>query len=109
MITDDAASIESSIENATLTINEESSAAYVAGWLERKCEFLINYDEEEPLVASEVKEIIEELSRGSLKVHHQCTYELVRFGLTFVKIAMQRACCRHRLVTILYTMQLFFK
>ena len=95
MLTNDAASIESNIENVTLTINEESNAAYVAGWLERKCEDLIKYDDEEPLVTSEVKEFVEEVSRGSLKVSHQCTYELVRFGQTFVKTARHRACCRH--------------
>ena len=108
MLTDDAASIESSIENVTLTINKESSAAYVAGWLEHKCKNHIKFDDEEPLVTSEVKDFVEEVSRGSLKVPHQCTYELVRFGLTFVKRARHRACCRQRLVAILSTMQQFY-
>ena len=107
MIIDDATAIESIIENVTLTTKEESSAAYVAGWLEHKCEVLINYDEE-PLVSNEVSAFVEEVSRGSLKVPHQCTYDLVRFGLTFVKKAKHRACCRQRLVAILSTMQLFY-
>ena len=80
----------------------------VAGWLERKCEDLIKYDDEEPLVTSEVKEFVEDVSRGSHKVPHQCTYELVRFGQTFVKTARHRACCRYRLVRILTTMQQFY-
>lgn len=103
MITDDAVSIESSIENVTLTTSEESSAAYVAGWLERKCEDQIKFDDEEPLVQSEVRDFIEEVSRGSLKVPHECTYELVRFGLTFVTEHVVA-----RLVAILSTMQQFY-
>ena len=73
MIIDDAAAIERSIENVTLATKEESSGAYVAGWLERKCKVLIKYNDAEPLVASEVKEFVEEVSRGSLKMSHRCT------------------------------------
>jgi hypothetical protein len=108
MIPDDGALIENSIQNVTLTINEESSAAYVAGWLERKCEGELKFENEEPLVDSDVKDFILEVSRGSLKVPHECTYELVRFGLTFVKNASHRACCRKRLVAVLSTMQEFY-
>ena len=67
------------------------SAAYVAGWLERNCKVLIKYNDEEPLVASEVKEFVAEVSRGSLKVSPQCTYELVIFGLTLVKISKSQS------------------
>ena len=56
MIIDDAAAIERSIENVTLATKEESSGAYVAGWLERKCKVLIKYNDAEYLVTSEVKE-----------------------------------------------------
>ena len=59
-------------------------------------------------MSNEVSAFVEEVSRGSLKVPHQCTYDLVRFGLTFVKKAKHRACCRQRLVAILSTMQLFY-
>ena len=58
MVIDDAAAIESSIETVTLTTSEESSVAYVAGWLERKCKVLIKYNDAEPLVASDVKEFV---------------------------------------------------
>ena len=82
-----------SIAGVSLTKSEESCCAYVAGWLEFKCEQEIIFSDEEPLVSSDVKDFIEEVSRGSLKTPHVCTYELVRTGLCFVKKAKHRACC----------------
>ena len=98
---DDAASIEKCAAEVTLTVNEESSAAYVAGWLEKKCCGEVVFTEEEPLVTSEVKDFIHAVSRGSLSIPHACTFELVRRGLCFMKSARHRACCRKRLVEIL--------
>ena len=108
LVTEDAESIERSISDITLTANEESCCAYVAGWLERKCEKELEFDEDEPLVDSNVKDFIEEVSRGSLIVPRKCTYELVRMGLCFVKKAEHRACCRQRLILIISTMGQFY-
>lgn len=105
---DDAAAIELSIDDTKLTSNEESSAAYVAGWLEQKCQGMLTFDEDDPLVASEVKDFIVEVSRGALQIPHESIYQLVRIGLCFVKQAKHRACCRKRLTNILCTMQSFY-
>jgi hypothetical protein len=107
IVLEDAASIESCTAEVSLTANEESSAAYVAGWLESKCADDLDFTDEEPLVTSEVKDFIETVSRGSLKIPHVCTFELVRLGLCFVKKARHRACCRKRLSEIVSTMASF--
>ena len=107
IVLEDAVSIENCTAEVCLTANEESSAAYVAGWLESKCVDDVDFTDEEPLVTSEVKDFIETVSRGSLKVPHVCTYELVRLGLCFVKKVRHRACCRKRLSKVLSTMASF--
>ena len=104
LVAADGEAIESSISDVTLTANEESCCAYVAGWLERKCIDDITFSDDEPFVSTEVKNFLEEVSRGSLKTPHMSTYELTRIGLSFVKKAKQRVCCRRRLVGILSTM-----
>ena len=68
-----------------LTDNEECSAAYVAGWLEKKCTENLGFTEDDELVGGEVRDFIEEVSRGKLTVPHTSTYEIVRLGLNFVK------------------------
>lgn len=104
---EDAASMDICIAEVTLTASEESSAAYVAGWLESKCEEELGFTDEEPLVTSEAKDFIHEVSRGKFKTPHSCTFELVRIGLSFVKKARHRACCRKRLTGILRTLASF--
>ena len=104
---DDAASIEKCASEVTLTISEVSSAAYVAGWLERKCYGDVAFSDEEPLVAGEVQDFIQAVSRGALTTPHACTFELVRRGLCFIKSARHRACCRKRLMEILKTVAQF--
>ncbi|XP_012940035.1 uncharacterized protein LOC101852777 isoform X2 [Aplysia californica] len=96
--------IESSFSDVTLTANEESCCVYVARWLERKCIDDSTYSEDEPFVSTEVKNFLEEVSRGSLKTPHMSMYDLTRIGLSFVKKAKNRVCCRQRLVRILSTM-----
>eukprot|EP00745_Piridium_sociabile_P001153 TRINITY_DN10714_c0_g2_i1.p1 TRINITY_DN10714_c0_g2~~TRINITY_DN10714_c0_g2_i1.p1 ORF type:complete len:837 (+),score=176.30 TRINITY_DN10714_c0_g2_i1:399-2909(+) len=102
VIAEDADAIENCISGVNLSVNEESSCAYVAGWLESKCD--LTFDEEEPIVTSEVKDFIEIVSRGSLTIPHDCTFQLVRLGLCFVKQARHRTCCRKRLSNILSIM-----
>lgn len=100
----DATIMEECTTTVTLTVNEESAAAYVAGWLENKCTGQLTFSEEEPLVTSEVKDFVDTVSRGSLTIPHQATFDLVKFGLCFVNKARHRACCRKRLTTILTTL-----
>ena len=107
VMVEDAASIEKYTAEVTLTVNEESSAAYVAGWLETKCGGDLAFSDEEPLVTSEVKKFVETVSRGSLTIPHVSTFELVRLGLCFVEKARHRACCRKRLGSILVTVANF--
>ena len=98
------------IENANqapLTVMEEYSSAYVAGWLEKKCEDLV-FGDEEPLVPDKAKVFIEEVSRGGLVVPHMCTYEFVRSGLSFVKTLRYEVCCQKRLMQFLGEINNFF-
>ena len=74
------------------------------GW---KASVKRNFTDEEPLVTSEAKDFIHEVSRGKFKTPHACTFELVRIGLSFVKKARHRACCRKRLTGILRTLACF--
>ena len=106
---EDAVSIENCTTDVTLTVSEECSVAYVAGWLEMKCVDKVTFSEEEPFVTSEVKDFIETVSRGSLKIPHVSTYRLVRCGLRFMKKARHRACCRKRLIEVLRTLSIFNK
>lgn len=105
LVREDGLTIEECTAGVTLTSDEESSSAYVAGWLESKCvkdghqHFL--GEDEEPLVESEVKDFIIEVSRGKLTVPHASTFHLVRLGHFFVKKTRERACCRRRLMDIL--------
>ena len=107
VVIDDASAMEESVSSITLSSSEKSSCAYVAGWLEGKCEELL-FTDDDPLVTSEVKNFIEEVSRGCLKIPHECTYQLVELGLCFVKKARHRACCCRRLSSVLSTMGYFF-
>ena len=56
--------------NYELSGTEENAVAYVAGWLEKKCEKDVIFAENEPLVTSSVKDFIEEVSRGALTNTH---------------------------------------
>ena len=103
VVIDDASAMEESVSSITLSSSEKSSCAYVAGWLEGKCDELV-FTDDDPLVTSEVKNFIEEVSRGCLKIPHECTYHLVELGLCFVKKARRRACCCRRLSSVLSTM-----
>ena len=105
---DDATSMELCVTNVDLTDFEESSAAYVAGWLEKKCLNELTFSDEDELVSSEAIDFIETVSRGSLVIPHASTFELVRLGLKFMKEARQRACCRNRLVKILEMLTGFY-
>ena len=101
---EDATFIEDCTE-PSLSIHEESSATYVAGWLEKKCEEHLIFNEEDELVSTEVSAFISEVSRGSLKIPHQTTFDLVRCGLAFITKARHRACCCRRLMMILQVME----
>ena len=101
---EDATFIERCTE-PSLSIHEESSAAYVAGWLEKKCEEHLTFSEEDELVSKEISSFICEVSRGSLKIPHQTTFELVRCGLAFITKARHRACCCRRLMLILQVLE----
>ena len=101
---EDATFIEDCTE-PSLSIHEESSAAYVAGWLEKKCEEHLIFNEEDELVSTEVSAFISEVSRGSLKIPHQTTFDLVRCGLAFITKARHRACCCRRFMMILQVME----
>ena len=103
----DAAFIENELINLQLTSPEESAAAYVAGWLERKCEDLF-FAEDEPFLEGGAKEFIEEVSRGSLKVPHANTYELVRHSLCFMNKFSKNICCRTKLMKILSLIENYF-
>ena len=107
VVIDDASAMKESVSSITLSSSEKSSCAYVAGWLEGKCDELA-FTDDDPLVTSEVKNFIEEVSRGCLKIPHECTYQLVELGLCFVKKARHRACCCRRLSSVLSTMGYFY-
>ena len=59
---EDAAFIKDCTE-PSLSIQEESSAAFVAGWLEKKCEEHLTFNEEDELVSTKISAFIE-VSRG---------------------------------------------
>ena len=97
---EDATFIEDCTE-PSLSIHKESSAAYVAGWLEKKCEEHLTFSEEDELVSTEISAFISEVSRRSLKTPHQTAFNLVRCGLAFITKARHRNCCWRRLMMIL--------
>ena len=104
---EDATYMEQCITDAKLTVQEECSAAYVAGWLEMKCGDEVIFRVEDLLVANDVKEFIVTVSRGSLEIPHASTFELVRCGLHFMKEAHHCLCCQKRLVEILSNLATF--
>ena len=101
---EDATFIEDCTE-PSLSIHEESSPAYVAGWLEKKCEEHLTFSEEDELVSTEISAFISEVSRGPLKTPHQTTFDLVRCGLAFITKARHWACCCRRLMMILQVIE----
>ena len=101
---EDATFIEDCTE-PSLSIHEETSAAYVAGWLEKKCKEHLTFRGEDKLVSTEISAFISEVSRGSLKAPHQTTFDLVRCGLAFITKAKHRACCCRRLMMILQVIE----
>lgn len=105
---EDASSIEKCVTAVSLSASEESAVAYVAGWLEKKVGKQLVFSDDEPQLTGDVKNFIEEVSRGNLTVPHACTYEMVRIGLSFTKYAKHRACCRQRLVNILSIMDTYY-
>lgn len=105
---EDADAIEHCLLNVQLSDTELNAVAYVAGWLEHKCQQDLFFSEEEPVLCSGAQKFIEEVSRGALKVPHTSTFELVRTGLCFVKHTKHKACCRHKLIDILDTIDTFF-
>ena len=100
---EDAAAIEAFIEDATLTSEEEIACAYVAGWLEFKCNDL-QFDEDEYTISGESAEFILEVSRASLTIPHIVTVDFVKAGLRFVNQARAKACCSNKLVSILQSL-----
>ena len=104
IVIEDAVTIQHCLAGVILTSNEASSEAYVASWLESKCVGELEFTDEEPFVTSEVKAFIETVSRGKLLIPHSCTFQLVRLGLSFLKGARHRVCCRNRFVQILSTL-----
>lgn len=104
---EDATLAETCLSEVALSGAEENAAAYVAGWLEKKCENLC-FAEDEPLLTSEVRDFIEEVSRGYLTVPHESTYQFVRSGLCFVKKGKSRACCRTKLIGILQIISSYY-
>ena len=100
-----AATIERCVSEVTLSGTEQNAVAYVAGWLETKCD--LTFSEEEPLVPEEVRSFIEEVSRGSLKIPHQVTYELVKAGLCVAKTL--KVCCRKKMMDVLDIINLYYE
>jgi len=105
---EDAAFIENNIFDVPLSGPEESAAAYVAGWLEKKCADDLVFDEDEAILDSEAKNFIEEVSRGFLTVPHMNTYELVRAGLCFMNRSKHKACCSHKMIEVLGIIEIFY-
>ena len=83
------------------------SIAYIAGWLEFKCNNL-EFGEDVQKVDTSVKDFIQEISRGKLTIPHVCTFEFVKASLCFLKQSRQDVCCRKQLIEILVIMNNFF-
>ena len=109
VVEEDAVSIEKYVSDMPLSDAEESAIAFVAGWVEFKCGGELIFHEDEPLVSDDASYFIGEVSRGCLTIPHQCTYELVRAGMCFVKRSKQRACCSRRLMSILSIMGCYYR
>ena len=101
------ASVVERIHEVALTSSEEYAAAYVAGWIERKCAGM-EFCEEDLILESSKACFIEEVSRGSLVIPHTSTFEIVRAGLRFSKGSRQKMCCQKQLVSILCTINNFY-
>ena len=69
-----------------------------------KCNDKGFFDSDEPVVSNDVKDFIETVSKGSLTIPHVCTFNLLRYGLSFIKEARQRSCYQKRLTDILMTL-----
>ena len=54
----------------SLLVTLESSAAYVAAWLEKKCEDELVYAYDEPILTNEAEKIIEEVLKGYFTFPH---------------------------------------
>ena len=102
-----ASAIESCMNDVTLSPTEECAAAYVAGWLEKKCDD-VTFSDEQQLIDNEGVYFISEVSKGYLTIPHRCTYEFVTAGLCLVKSINHDICCRARLSEILDTMNEYF-
>lgn len=96
----DTACVVENLSDTNLTGFEEYSVAYVAGWLEAKCQDIEFFDED-PQVAGIAKDFIEEVSRGKLTTPHVSTNDFVRAALCFVKRVKYQVCCREQLMSIL--------
>lgn len=88
----DEASLVESAFCVELTTFELYSAAYVAGWLEHKCNDL-NFEGDDALLNGGPQSFIEEISRGKLTIPHTSTFEVVRAGLSLTKTLKVDVCC----------------
>ena len=101
---EDACNVETAC-NEKLEPFEEYSVAFVAGWLENKCDLTFSDDDE--LLTTNV-EFIEEVSRGGLTIPHVSTFQFVRGGLCYMKKSRFHACCRKRVISVLTLMNNFY-
>ena len=104
---EDAGSMETA-NSESLDDSEQRSAAYVAGWLEKKCAGELTFSENDSILSCKATNFIEAVSRGGLSIPHSSTYELVCLGLNLLKAARHRACCRNRLTKMMTTMAGFY-
>ena len=84
-----------------LSAMERNACAYVAGWLEKKCNISDLIDPKETSSIDHDKDFVEFLSLGGLVIPQKTTLELVQMSLRFVKFAKYRQCCQKRLVVII--------
>ena len=73
-----------------------------------KCEQQMTFNEDDTILTRGMKDFIEEVSRGSLKIPHRSTFEFIKGGLSFIKKSKRRACCCSRLINILSIMDNFY-
>ena len=66
---EDAAAIERCVSDVTLSNTEVNSAAYVAGWLERKCQDDLSFAEDEFICVEVVKNSLRKCIEEHLKSH----------------------------------------
>ena len=83
LVIGDASAMEESVSSITLSSSGKvRELIWLAGWLEGKCDELA-FTDDDPLVTSEVKNFIQKVSRGCVKILHERTYQLVELGLCF--------------------------